>query len=75
MKNAMNRMEEDEALNSSSRKDYTTQNEGEAKWERTGASQKKNETKSTKPLVARRPCYALKCALIMSLCIIVRKGA
>lgn len=48
MKNAMNRMEEDEALNSSSRKDYTTQNEGEAKWERTGASQKKNETKSTK---------------------------
>lgn len=47
MKNAMDRMEEDEALNSSSRKDYTTQNE-EAKWERTGASQKKNETKSTK---------------------------
>lgn len=74
MKNAMDRMEEDEALNSSSRKDYTTQNE-EAKWERTGASQKKNETKSTKPLVATRPCYALKCALIMSLCIIVRKGA
>lgn len=74
MKNAMDRMEEDEALNSSSRKDYTTQNE-EAKWERTCASQKKNETKSTKPLVATRPCYALKCALIMSLCIIVRKGA
>lgn len=69
MKNAMDRMEEDEALNSSSRKDYTTQNE-EAKWERTGASQKKNETKSTKPLVATRPC-----ALIMSLCIIVRKRA
>lgn len=74
MKNAMDRMEEDEALNSSSRKDYTTQNE-EGKWERTGASQKKNETKSTKPLVATRPYYALKCALIMSLCIIVRKGA
>lgn len=34
MKNGMDRMEGDKALNSSSRKDSTTQNEGKAKWER-----------------------------------------
>lgn len=56
MKNGMDRMEGDKALNSSSRRDYTTQNQGKGKWGRTAASQKKNQTKSRKQLVATRPC-------------------
>lgn len=75
MKNGMDRME-DQALNkNSSRRDDTTQNEGKAKWGRTAASQIKNQTKSRKQLVAATPCYTLKCTLLMSLCIIVCKGA
>lgn len=54
MKNVMDRMEGDKALNGSSRKDYTTQNERKAKWGGTAASQKKNQTKNRKQLVATR---------------------
>lgn len=53
----MDRMEGYKALSSSSRKHYTTQNEGKAKWGRTATSQKKNQTKSRQQLVATRPCY------------------
>lgn len=42
---------------------------------KTAASQKKNQTKSRKQHAATRPCYTLKCALLMFLCIIVCKGA
>lgn len=45
MKNGMDRMEGDKALNNSSRRDYTTQNEEKAKWGRTAESQRKNQTK------------------------------
>lgn len=67
MENGMDRIEGDKALNSSNRKDYTTQNEGKAKWGRTAFSQRKNQTKSRQQLEATRPCYTLKCALLMSL--------
>lgn len=70
MKNGMGRMEGDKTLNSSSRKDYTTQNEGKSKWGRTASSQTKNQTKSRQQPVATRPCYTLKCALLISfLCV------
>lgn len=38
MKNGMDRMEGDKALNNSSRRDYATQNEEKAKWGRTAES-------------------------------------
>lgn len=52
MKNVMDRMEGDKALNGSSRKEYMAQNERKAKWRRTAASQKKNQTKNRKQVVA-----------------------
>lgn len=55
VKNGMDGMEGDKASNSSSRKHNATQNEGRAKWGRTAASQKKNQTRTRKQLVATRP--------------------